>query len=133
MGQMMTEQFLVGRRIFVAEDEYLIASDISEALSLLGAEVIGPVPSVEEARELLAREERIDAAVLDINLRGDMVFTVADSLTERGVPVVFATGYDAEALPHRFDNMRRLEKPLQVRALTDALEPLFASMAGGRS
>lgn len=121
----MADQFLSGRRIFVVEDEYLIASDMLETLTRAGAEVLGPVPSVEEAQDVLAHEERIDAAVLDVNLRGGMVFEVADRLQERGIPIVFATGYNAEAIPERFSHILRLEKPVDARDLTRALEPLL--------
>lgn len=126
----MTDQFLLGRRIFVAEDEYLIASDVRETLTRAGAEVLGPVPSIEDAEELLQLEEHIDAAVLDVNLRGDMVFDVADRLRKRGVPVIFATGYDAGAMPDRFADTLRLEKPLHARDLTNVLEPLLAPGLG---
>lgn len=124
----MADRFLLGSRIFVAEDEYLIASDVRETLTRAGAEVLGPVPSVADAHELLARETQIDAAVLDVNLRGDMVFSVADTLCKRGVPVVFATGYDAEAFPDRFAHMPRMEKPLDAGDLTKVLEPLLRSL-----
>lgn len=129
----MAEPSLSGWRIFVAEDEYLIASDLREALTRAGAEVLGPVPTVEEAKALLAREEHIDAAVLDVNLRGDMVFAVAEALQARGVPVVFATGYDADVMPERFAHNLRLEKPLQARNLAEVLEPLLNPALTGRS
>jgi hypothetical protein len=73
----MPDLCLEGRRILVAEDEYLIAFDVRDALVHAGAEVLGPVPSVDDAAALLERETDIDAAVLDVNLRGDMVFAVA--------------------------------------------------------
>lgn len=121
----MVEQVLEGRRILVVEDEYFLADDVRDALTEAGAEVLGPVPSVEEASALIAREERIDAAVLDVNLRGELVFPVADALRERGVPFAFATGYDRWAIPDRFADALRVEKPLQARCIADALGPLL--------
>lgn len=121
----MSDQFLQGRRVLVAEDEYLIAFDVRDALIRAGAEVLGPVPTVEDAAALLDRETRIDAAVLDVNLRGDMIFAVADTLQERGIPVVFATGYDSNSLPDRFRGATRLEKPLEGRDIADVLAPLL--------
>lgn len=122
----MTDQFLQGRRVLVAEDEYLIAFDVRDALVRAGAEVLGPVPTVEDAAAMLDREMQIDAAVLDVNLRGDMIFTVADTLQARGIPVVFATGYDSSSLPERFSGAARLEKPLEGRDIADLLAPLLA-------
>lgn len=121
----MSEPLLQGCRILVAEDEYLIAFEVRDALISAGAEVLGPVPSVDDAAALLKREAKIDAAVLDINLRGDMVFAVADMLQERAIPLVFATGYDTESLPARFDGATRLKKPLEGRKIADVLAPLL--------
>lgn len=53
--------------------------------------------------------ESIDAAVLDINLQGEAVFPVADALIERGIPFVFATGYDQSAVPAPYERVRRWE------------------------
>ena len=121
----MVEQSLQGRRILVVEDEYFLAADVRDALSEAGAEVLGPVPSVGEATALIAQEGHIDAAVLDINLRGDLVFPVADALRARGVPFAFATGYDRWALPDRFADALRVEKPLQARSIASALGRLL--------
>jgi CheY-like chemotaxis protein len=65
------------RRLLVIEDDYLLASDLAEALAAHGAEVIGPAASVEGALALLATNGKIDAAVLDINLCGERVYPVA--------------------------------------------------------
>ena len=113
------------RRILVVEDEYLIAHDLAHDLRGLGAEVVGPIGSVEEALEAVQTEERLDGAVLDINLNGAMVFPVADALRERKIPIIFTTGYDEETIPARFGDIHRCEKPVTLirlkRAVADAL------------
>lgn len=121
----MTEALLQGRRILIVEDEYLLADDLHDALRAAGAEVLGPVPSVAAALSLIAAEKVIDAAVLDVNLRGEMVFAAADALVARGVPFTFATGYDHWALPERFADAPRVEKPLKGRHIKAALGPLL--------
>jgi CheY-like chemotaxis protein len=113
----MVEENLKGVLVLVVEDEYLIADDLRKALTDAGAEIIGPVPAVGDAIEALRKAERIDAAVLDINLRGEMIFPVADALLERGIPFVFATGYDRSSLPERFADFPRIEKPLHAEKL----------------
>ena len=125
VNQKVTEIDLKDVRILVVEDEYFLADDMRETLSEAGAEVLGPVPSVAEARALVEADARIDAAVLDINLQGEEVFPVADLLRLRGVPFVFATGYDGWAIPERFADTSRLEKPQVGDKLLAAIEPLM--------
>ncbi|UYY57518.1 response regulator [Sphingomonas sp. S2-65] len=127
----MAEPALEGMRILVVEDEYLLADDLRDALTEAGAVVLGPVPSVGEAQALIAGEALIDAAVLDINLRGEMVFPVADTLRARGVPFAFATGYDQWALPERFTGAPRVEKPLKGAKVMSLLGPLLEPSAVG--
>jgi len=74
---------LANCRVLVAEDEYFIARDIARALHALEAEVVGPVPSRDAVQAILATGERIDAAILDINLNGETVFPVMDALAAR--------------------------------------------------
>ncbi|MBV9813244.1 MAG: response regulator [Acetobacteraceae bacterium] len=112
---------LHGRRLLVVEDEYLVAMDLAAALRDRGAEVIGPVGSVSDALALLAATADIDGAVLDINLRGQNVFPIADALRHRGVPFVFATGYDPWTIPDSYADVPRLQKPVNTQALARAV------------
>ena len=75
-----------GLRILVVEDEYVIAADMARSLEDLGMTVAGPVASVADALGTIEREPAPDAAILDISLGGEKVFTLADTLLERGVP-----------------------------------------------
>ena len=112
---------LGGRRVLVVEDDYLVATDLADELADHGAEVVGPAGSVEEALALVAAASRIDAAVLDINLRNEKVYPVAEALRARGVPFVFTTGYDAWLVPEAFAAVPRLEKPVHIRALIQSI------------
>jgi len=116
---------LANRRVLVVEDEYFIADDMAKALRKLGAEVLGPVPTSGKALTLLSSDQRIDAAVLDINLRGETVFPVADALKERGVPFVFATGYDQSSVPSAYSGVPRWEKPFDPHELVKSLPGLL--------
>ena len=104
-----------GRRVLVVEDEYMLAQDLRQELEGMGAEVLGPVPSVAGALALLAGTAVPDAAILDVNLGGEMVFPVAEALRERGVPFIFTTGYDGWSLPPAYAEVPRCEKPFNVR------------------
>jgi DNA-binding response OmpR family regulator len=115
---------LRGARILIVEDEYYIADDMAAALRLEGAEVLGPVGSVDEAFEMVSRASP-DCAILDMNLHGDMAYPLADRLAKAGVPFVIATGYNSASLPDRFSDVPRVEKPADPAAVLAALAPLL--------
>jgi hypothetical protein len=63
---------------------------------------------------------------LDVNLGGEHVFPVADELVRRGVPVIFATGYDAASvLPPAHRDRPRLEKPFGAGELHRLASAVF--------
>jgi CheY-like chemotaxis protein len=99
-------------KILVAEDETVLAMEIVDALVEHGYAVIGPVSKAEEVTELACSSAEIDWAILDVNLRGQLVFAAAEHLIARGVPILFATGYEDTLLfPHELRGHPRLEKP----------------------
>lgn len=112
---------LAGRNVLVVEDEYFIADDMRRAFEESGARVIGPVGTIEDALSMIEASPRIDGAVLDINLREVLVFPVADALRARGVPFVFATGYEDSAVPTRLRDATHCEKPIEPLRLAEAL------------
>ncbi len=121
----MSEGKLDGARVMVVEDEYLLADDLCFALASLGAVVVGPFPSIRDATASIDDDVAIDLAVLDVNLRGDMVFPVADALMHRGIPFAFATGYDRWTMPTRFAEMPWVEKPFKSDNIAAVLAPLL--------
>lgn len=114
------------RRILVVEDEYLIASEVKRWLQAAGFEVLGPVPSVDQALDLI-EGRRPDAAILDVNLgEGDNAYPLADKLGVMGVPYLFATGDVRLTDASAYRNRPRLEKPFVARALVRALSEILA-------
>lgn len=111
------------RRILLVEDEYFIAEDVRRQLEQLEAEVVGPVGSVEQGRRLV-EEDGLDLAILDINLRGEFVYSLADMLIEQGIPILFTTGYDEAVIPDRFAGVKRCIKPVTNAALRKAIVEL---------
>jgi ActR/RegA family two-component response regulator len=113
---------VTGKRVLVVEDDYFIAKALARSLRAGGADVLGPVATVADAMDLIDTEP-LDGAVLDINLRdGDLVFPVADALTERAVPFIFASGYSSGAIPERYAGIVRCVKPVEA----DAFRALFS-------
>ena len=114
-----------GRRLLVIEDDYFWADEVRRALEEAGATVLGPVASIETAMALLQLEPELDAAILDLGLRGVQAYGVADWLLARRVPILIITGYEAEALPPAYAALPRLEKPASTAAVLTAVEALF--------
>ena len=106
----MSAPNLSGRRILVVEDDLMIGMLIDDVLKEAGCEVVGPMPRLAPALQA-ASEQRLDGALLDINLAGEVVSPVADRLIERGVPFVFLTGYGWHMLPERFHSRPLVTKP----------------------
>jgi CheY-like chemotaxis protein len=120
------------RRLLVVEDEYMIAFDLARSLEELGAEVIGPAPTVREALHLIASDTgALDGAVLDINLNGERAYAVAEALASRQVPFVFTTGYDAVVIPAAYAAVPRLNKPVDKAELSRLLTRSWARRAAG--
>jgi DNA-binding response OmpR family regulator len=86
---------LNGKTIVILEDEYLIALDAEGILTDQGATVHIATDLKEAAA--LAELERVDLALLDVNINGEFSFPVAQRFHERRVPIVFASGYELKA------------------------------------
>lgn len=123
-----TKPDLQGLRILVVEDEYFIAEEMAEVLSGAGADVVGPLATVAGALRAV-REERLNAAILDVNLGGQMVWPVVEALGNRGLPVVLSTGYDAGALPPPYLGLPRCEKPINPRLVVELLAQALSGRA----
>ncbi len=110
------QKVVAGNRLLLVEDEALTGMMMSEMLTELGFHVIGPFGRVADAMAAVGRED-FHAAVLDINLDGEMVYPVADAVVARGVPFVFVTGYGAEGIDGRFARVPVLQKPIERQML----------------
>jgi PAS domain S-box-containing protein len=116
---------LEGARVLIVEDAVLLALELETGLAEAGAEVVGPAYELEEAIALLDRP--IDAAVLDANLNGRSVAPVAEALSKRRVPFVFATGYgETGGAPGGFD-APVIRKPYDVTQVAAAVTDLLAA------
>jgi PAS domain S-box-containing protein len=114
------------RHVLVVEDEALVGMMMREFLTELGFPVVGPFSKAAPAIEAVKRE-RILAAVLDVNLGGEMIYDLADELTGRGIPIVFVTGYGSDAIDARFASVPILQKPVDAAALQRILNAVKES------
>jgi DNA-binding response OmpR family regulator len=110
-----------GRRVLVVEDDFHVAESLAMAFAAHGCEVVGPVATVEAALALIVAGGPIDGAVLDINLRGELAYPVADALRARRVPFVFTTGYDEQVVAEPYGGIACFEKPVLPGRVLEAL------------
>ena len=110
----------LGRRILLVEDEALVAIMMRDMLTDLGYSVVGPVGD-RAAALIAARQADIHGAVLDLNLRGETTYPVADELGQRGIPFVFLTGYDRGVIDRRYAEVPLMQKPVDEQTLQRAL------------
>ncbi|HZX79379.1 MAG TPA: hypothetical protein VFE72_00300 [Lysobacter sp.] len=101
---------------------------MADELRSLGMCVVGPVPSVASALAMIASNEPIEGAILDLNLGGEWAYPVAARLERRGVPYVFWTGYDYLPIPDAY-RAASVAKPAGGIELIDALFAAAAAVA----
>ena len=123
----MIHHNIAGRRFLVVEDEYYLADDVRSVLSQAGAEVVGPLATLDEAQAFIASGAGVDGVFLDVNLRGSLAFGLADTLQAQDVPFAFITGYDMAALPTCFADVPKLQKPASSEALVRIASDLAAA------
>ncbi|MER8442894.1 response regulator [Mesorhizobium sp. M1066] len=121
---------LKGLRVLVVEDESLVAMLIEDVLADLGCALAGMASRVDDAMDKVATLE-FDAVILDVNLDGADTYPVADALTERSIPFIFATGYGAGGIPQSFRNVPVLGKPFEQGDLERALRAGLVSRTDG--
>lgn len=112
---MMFEQ----SRILILEDEPIIGLALEDLLASRGATVVN-TSRLDEARDALAQP--IDAAILDVNVHGQMSYPVAAALAERAIPFIFATGYGDSSHPPEFGAVPTISKPYSAEDIRKALK-----------
>lgn len=110
-------------RVLVVEDEQLIAMMTEDMLEEIGCRVVATAHSLSSAVEL-AQSVEMDLAVLDVNLKGQESYPVADQLRKQGVPVIFLTGFGERGIAERFKEVPVLTKPFTQDALREMVMSL---------
>lgn len=106
-------------RILVVEDEAIIALEMESILRRASCEVVA-CASVSTALQA-ADEQKFDAAVLDLNLRGEMSFPIADALARKNIPFIFVSGYDVDIVPRGHRRRPFVGKPFLSQMLLTTL------------
>jgi DNA-binding response OmpR family regulator len=101
------------KKVLIVEDEAIAAKDYQKMLEKSGFVVIGVADSSEEAINL-AKKERPDIILMDINLKGNMsgiesAKVIYDSYRPE---IVFITGFEEEVLVFTGINYKYIRKPI---------------------
>lgn len=116
--------------VLIVEDEPLIAWMLEDVVNSLGLQVIGPVPSIEEASSLL-NELTPEVALLDVNLVDGEIYPVADQLKVRNVPLIFHTANTkSDELALRYTGAQVIVKPSDPQRLQKAIDAARDASAG---
>lgn len=106
--------------VLIVEDETIVAMMVEDFVVELGHEVVAIEGRLERALTL-AQSAQVDFAILDVNLNGQLTYPIAEALTARHVPFVFATGYGSQGLSDAWRHVPVLQKPFQLEALKRAI------------
>jgi light-regulated signal transduction histidine kinase (bacteriophytochrome)/CheY-like chemotaxis protein len=110
-----------GIRVLVVEDSFMIVRTLELVFDSLGWTMVGPATRVPKALALV-RTESFDAALLDVNLDGEMSWPVAAALQARGIPFVLSTGYEiAKLLPESLKGSKSVRKPYDMAELETSI------------
>lgn len=109
-------------RILVTEDEHMLAFQLTKDLRKMGAVPLGPVSSISAALQIITDEPQIDAAFLNVRLRGERSFPIADELIRRGIPFAFVTAADHDV---RHYDVPVHSKPASVPRVAHSLRSLI--------
>ena len=125
---------LAGRKILIVEDEAPIALNLATAVQQAGGTVVGPVASVAGAHAAMA-DNRLDGALLDIRLRNETSFPLADVLAVLNIPFVFVSGLSSALMPYTHRQRPLFDKPYEAGEVIAALARLIGATAapGSRS
>jgi two-component system, chemotaxis family, sensor kinase Cph1 len=108
-------------RVLAIEDSFMVVSMLELVFDSFGWTMVGPAIRVSQALALI-EAETIDAALLDVNLDGEMSWEVAAALQARGIPFVLSTGYEiGQLLPDTLKSVKFVRKPYNVDELEKAV------------
>jgi DNA-binding response OmpR family regulator len=113
--------FFAGKTVLLVEDELYAAEKLRNQLKALGYGTVLVATDLGTAMGF-ADEYRIDAAVLDVNLKdGETTIEFGWALAGDAIPVVFYSGYNAETMLLATRGQEFMEKPVSLPRLKASL------------
>lgn len=121
---------LRGYRILIVEDSWVVAQSLKAMLEMIGATVVGPAATLEDATAF-ADAAGFDVAIMDLDLQGRMADTLIAAMHRRDMPVVIVTAYEVPpALAGKA--VAVLSKPVRAESLLAQLRQIRAENEGRR-
>lgn len=109
------------RRILVAVDEHAISRELCTEIMQVGGSILGPIWSMDDLLDFTIHINRIDGAVLSVNLDGEPTFAAANHLLRRGIRFVFIKGHNPSKIPDHFDAVVQMRAPLSAHEIMISL------------
>ena len=123
---MTTLADFAGIKVLVVEDEQIISMFIENSLSDLGCKSITFATNLTDAKNKVAKGD-FDVVLLDVNLKGELSFPLAEILSAQHLPFIFSTGYGNFGIPVHLQNVPVLQKPFQENELREKLQLVLTS------
>jgi CheY-like chemotaxis protein len=123
-------------RIFVVEDENIVAEDLRERLEKNGYEVVGLADSGKAAIDQV-KELQPDLLLMDVRVKGELngieTAIVIQSFFEEPLPIVFLTGFSEKSFPYLkvLDDYIYINKPYSEDILLRSIERALTQKQSG--
>ena len=115
-----------GCSVILVEDEVMIRMMVADMFDELGHIVAAEAGEFGEAVKL-AQSSDFDLAILDFIVNGMVITPVAELITARNRPFIFATGYGSSGLPQEYRDRPALQKPFQLETLAQVITSTLKS------
>ncbi len=113
------------KNILLLEDDLLLAMDMEDYLIDKGYTIVGPFGRVADAIDAIGRT-KLDCAIVDLNLHGELSFPVIELLQQRSIPFIVCSGYaELPDLKTRLVGLPLLPKPWDAKILSRLMQENF--------
>jgi DNA-binding NtrC family response regulator len=115
--------------ILMIEDEFLVAAEIRFHLERAGLADVEHAATEHDALTAIGARDWV-AAVVDANLNGRGIESVASALLAKRIPFVIVTGYGRKGLPTSVAGIPVVDKPFRAKTLVDTVAHLCSQTGG---
>lgn len=130
-AQEASSSFRLKGPVLIVEDNLIIAMDGADMLAALGAAPVYTASNTREAIRLIETHP-LAVAILDVNLGDENSLPAAQACLDRGIPIIFATGYGAEgSVMAAFPKTVIVRKPYTIEQIQAALEQVLGISGAG--